>query len=165
MEPGIETIGRIPAMTHSLSSLSVVQLKKAVRLKEQLSTLESDLAAILGGTAAPPTPSASVSRRRGRPPGRRGATAQAGLLAGHSAPTSPAPAAAGRQSGAKPVKIKEHDIVSLAFALPGEGLGAKANGTVVHLYGDGQACEVEFVTPHRSKVVTLSFDQIKSGAR
>jgi type III restriction enzyme len=57
--------------------------------------------------------------------------------------------------------IREHDIVSLIAALPAEGLAVGASGTVVHLYADGRACEVEFVMPQGSKVVTLSLNQIQ----
>jgi type III restriction enzyme len=65
------------------------------------------------------------------------------------------------QSATVTQAFKEHDIVSLVAALPAEGLAAGAGGTVVHLYADGRACEVEFVTPQGSKVVTLSLNQIK----
>jgi type III restriction enzyme len=58
--------------------------------------------------------------------------------------------------------INEHDIVSLIAAIPAEGIAAGARGTVVHLYSDGRACEVEFITPLGSKVVTLALNQIKS---
>jgi type III restriction enzyme len=58
--------------------------------------------------------------------------------------------------------IKEHDIVSLVAEVPAEGLSAGASGTVVHLYSDGRACEVEFITPQGSKVVTLSLSQVIS---
>ncbi len=59
--------------------------------------------------------------------------------------------------------IKEHAIVSLVEAVPMEGLAAGASGTVVHLYADARACEVEFITPQGSKVVTLLLNQVKSG--
>ncbi|BCA56442.1 DUF4926 domain-containing protein [Nitrospira sp. KM1] len=42
--------------------------------------------------------------------------------------------------------IKEHDRVVLAATVPTEGLVADDVGTVVHVYGDGQAYEVEFTT-------------------
>src|SRR5438270_86955 len=41
--------------------------------------------------------------------------------------------------------IKEHDRVVLTAAVPAEGLEAGDVGTVVHVYRDGLACEVEFV--------------------
>lgn len=63
------------------------------------------------------------------------------------------PAAAG--------SIKEHQIVSLISALSAENLPAGARGTVVHLYADGRACEVEFITPQGSNVITLSLTQIR----
>ncbi len=42
--------------------------------------------------------------------------------------------------------IKEHDRVVLKIDLPSEGLKAGDVGTVVHLYRDGLAYEVEFTT-------------------
>jgi Domain of unknown function (DUF4926) len=42
--------------------------------------------------------------------------------------------------------IKEHDRVVLTSDLPAEGLKAGDVGTVVHIYGDGLAYEVEFTT-------------------
>ena len=42
--------------------------------------------------------------------------------------------------------IKEHDRVVLKVDLPAEGLKAGDVGTVVHLYRDGLAYEVEFTT-------------------
>jgi len=56
--------------------------------------------------------------------------------------------------------IEEHAIVSLVSALPAEGLDEGASGTVVHLYADGRACEVEFVTKQGSKVITLTLNKI-----
>ena len=42
--------------------------------------------------------------------------------------------------------IKEHDRIVLKTALPAEGLEAGDVGTVVHIYRDGLAYEVEFTT-------------------
>lgn len=42
--------------------------------------------------------------------------------------------------------IKEHDCIVLTQDLPEEGLQAGDVGTVVHIYRDGAAYEVEFVT-------------------
>ncbi len=61
-----------------------------------------------------------------------------------------------------PVRIKEHDVVTLDEALPAQGLKAGERGTVVHLYADGRACEVEFVTKKGSKVVTLRLEQVRA---
>jgi hypothetical protein len=44
------------------------------------------------------------------------------------------------------MKIKEHDCVVLTKCLPEENLEAGDVGTVVHIYKDGAAYEVEFVT-------------------
>jgi hypothetical protein len=42
--------------------------------------------------------------------------------------------------------IKEHDRVVLKTNLPNQGLTAGDVGTVIHLYKNGQAFEVEFLT-------------------
>ena len=42
--------------------------------------------------------------------------------------------------------FKEHERIVLTAAIPAEGLEAGDVGTVVHLYGDGLAYEVEFTT-------------------
>jgi hypothetical protein len=42
--------------------------------------------------------------------------------------------------------IKEHDRVVLTAPVPGEGLEVGDVGTVVHVYADGKAFEVEFTT-------------------
>jgi Domain of unknown function (DUF4926) len=42
--------------------------------------------------------------------------------------------------------IKDLDVVALTRALPEHGLVAGDMGTIVHVYDDGQAYEVEFVT-------------------
>jgi fibrillarin-like rRNA methylase len=44
------------------------------------------------------------------------------------------------------VKIKEHDCVVLKADLPDEKFKAGDVGTVVHIYADGAAYEVEFFT-------------------
>ena len=45
--------------------------------------------------------------------------------------------------------IKEHDAVVLLNAVQAEALLPGDVGTVVHVYRDGQAFEVEFVTLER----------------
>ena len=42
--------------------------------------------------------------------------------------------------------IKEHDRIVLKAPIPAEGLEAGDVGTVVHIYADGAAYEVEFTT-------------------
>jgi type III restriction enzyme len=69
--------------------------------------------------------------------------------------------AGGPQSAPSEKAIKEHQVIVLASSSPPEGLANGARGTVVHLYEDGRACEVEFITPQGSKVVTLPLNQIK----
>jgi len=60
--------------------------------------------------------------------------------------------------------IKEHDLVVLEIAVPSEGLVAGDVGTVVHIYRDGQAYEVEFATLEgkTAAVVTVEASHIRS---
>ena len=59
--------------------------------------------------------------------------------------------------------IKEHERVVLTRDLPAERLQAGDVGTVVHVYGDGRGCEVEFLTldGRTAAVVTLELDQVR----
>ena len=59
--------------------------------------------------------------------------------------------------------IKEHDRVVLKTAVPAEGLEAGDVGTVVHLYKDGLAYEVEFTTLNgqTAAVVTVEAAQVR----
>jgi hypothetical protein len=59
--------------------------------------------------------------------------------------------------------LKEHDRVVLKTAVPAEGLEAGDVGTVVHLYRDGLAYEVEFTTldGKTAAVVTLEAAQVR----
>jgi hypothetical protein len=59
--------------------------------------------------------------------------------------------------------IKEHERVVLTVAVPEEALEPGDVGTVVHVYGDGQAYEVEFVTleGHTAAVATLEATQVR----
>ncbi|OFX14769.1 MAG: DUF4926 domain-containing protein [Armatimonadetes bacterium RBG_16_58_9] len=59
--------------------------------------------------------------------------------------------------------IKEHDRIVLTTAVPTERLEAGDVGTVVHVYRDGQAYEVEFVAldGHTTAVVTLEAAQVR----
>ena len=59
--------------------------------------------------------------------------------------------------------IREHDRVVLTTPVPAEGLVAGDVGAVVHVYRDGQAYEVEFVTldGRTAAVVTLEADQVR----
>ena len=63
--------------------------------------------------------------------------------------------------------IKEHDRVVLTVPLPSEGLEAGDVGTVVHVYGDGKAYEVEFTTldGHTAAVVTIEASQVRPVGR
>ena len=63
--------------------------------------------------------------------------------------------------------MKEHERVVLKTAVPAEGLEAGDVGTVVHLYGDGKACEVEFLTldGHTAAVVTLEASEVRPVGR
>ena len=59
--------------------------------------------------------------------------------------------------------IHEHDRVVLKTPVPAEGLEAGDVGAVVHVYRDGQAYEVEFVTldGRTAAIVTLEADQVR----
>lgn len=63
--------------------------------------------------------------------------------------------------------IKEHDRIVLTTSIPAEGFEAGDVGTVVHIYKDGQAYEVEFVTldGHTAAVVTLEASQVRPVSR
>jgi len=59
--------------------------------------------------------------------------------------------------------IKEHERIVLNVAVPAEGLEAGDVGTVVHVYRDGLAYEVEFTTldGKTAAVVTLEAVQVR----
>jgi Domain of unknown function (DUF4926) len=59
--------------------------------------------------------------------------------------------------------IKEHDRVVLNTPVPSERLEAGDVGTVIHIYEDGRAYEVEFVTldGHTAAVATLEASQVR----
>jgi hypothetical protein len=60
--------------------------------------------------------------------------------------------------------IKEHERVVLKTSIPSAGLEAGDVGTVVHIYRDGKAYEVEFVAldGRTAAVVSLEGTQIRS---
>ena len=59
--------------------------------------------------------------------------------------------------------LKEHERVVLLTAVAPEGLEPGDVGTIVHVYQDGQAYEVEFVAldGHTRAVVTLEANQVR----
>lgn len=59
--------------------------------------------------------------------------------------------------------IKEHERVVLTTPVPAEGLEAGDVGTVVHIYSDGLAYEVEFTTldGRTAAVCTLETSQVR----
>ncbi|HKP36439.1 MAG TPA: DUF4926 domain-containing protein [Pyrinomonadaceae bacterium] len=59
--------------------------------------------------------------------------------------------------------IKEHARVVLKSPIPDKGLEAGDVGTVVHVYRDGEAYEVEFVAldGHTAAVATLEADDVR----
>jgi hypothetical protein len=63
--------------------------------------------------------------------------------------------------------IKEHERVVLMTPVPAEALEAGDVGTVVHVYADGRAYEVEFLTldGRTAAVVTLEANQVRPVAR
>ena len=54
--------------------------------------------------------------------------------------------------------INEHERIVLTMAVPSEGLEAGDVGTVVHVYSDGLACEVEFTTLDGKTVAVLTLE-------
>jgi hypothetical protein len=65
------------------------------------------------------------------------------------------------------IAIKEHDRVVLTADLPGEKLASGDVGTVVHVYRDGEAFEIEFVSldGETVAVVTLERAHVRPVAR
>ena len=59
--------------------------------------------------------------------------------------------------------LKEHERVVLTTSVPDEGLEAGDVGTIVHVYSDNEAYEVEFVAldGHTTAVTTLEAGQIR----
>ena len=59
--------------------------------------------------------------------------------------------------------LKEHERIVLTKSLPAEGLEAGDVGTIVHVYGDGRAYEVEFVAldGHTRAVATVEADDVR----
>ena len=59
--------------------------------------------------------------------------------------------------------MKEHERIVLKTPVPAEGLEAGDVGTVVHVYGDGKAYEVEFLTlgGRTAAVVTVEALQVR----
>ncbi len=60
--------------------------------------------------------------------------------------------------------IKEHDRIVLMNDIPSEGLLTGDVGTVVHVYKEGEAFEVEFVTlgGETVSVITLPSSQVRA---
>jgi hypothetical protein len=63
--------------------------------------------------------------------------------------------------------MKEHERVVLTVPVPASRLEAGDVGTVIHVYSDGQAYEVEFVTlaVHTAAVLTLEASQVRPVTR
>ncbi len=57
----LRALGYSNTMSKIVTDLSLEQLKRLLAIKEQMAALESELASLLGGTAAAPTP----ARRKG----------------------------------------------------------------------------------------------------
>lgn len=53
---------------------------------------------------------------------------------------------------------KEHDRVVLTVPVPAQGLEAGDVGTVVHVYPDGSAYEVEFITLEGKTVAVVTLE-------
>jgi hypothetical protein len=65
------------------------------------------------------------------------------------------------------IMINEHERIVLTQSVPGSGLEAGDVGTVVHVYRDGEAFEVEFLTldGHTAAVLTLEAVQVRPVSR
>lgn len=63
--------------------------------------------------------------------------------------------------------IREHERAILTDDLPEVGLKAGDVGTIVHVYGDGRAYEIEFFTldGHTLDVVTVEASQVRQVSR
>lgn len=63
--------------------------------------------------------------------------------------------------------IAEHNRAILTADLPDHGLKAGDMGTVVHIYADGKAYELEFFTldGHTLDVVTVEAAQVRAATR
>lgn len=59
--------------------------------------------------------------------------------------------------------LNEHERIVLLQAIPKEGLEEGDVGTIVHIYKDGQAYEVEFIAldGHTRAVVTVEAEDIR----
>lgn len=59
--------------------------------------------------------------------------------------------------------LKEHERVVLIKSVPAERLEPGDVGTIVHVYNDGEGCEVEFVAldGHTTAVATLEANQVR----
>jgi hypothetical protein len=59
--------------------------------------------------------------------------------------------------------LQEHERVVLTVSVPDEGLEAGDVGTIVHVYSDNEAYEVEFVAldGHTTAVTTLEMGQVR----
>ena len=59
--------------------------------------------------------------------------------------------------------IKEHDRIVLTKPVPAEGLEVGDVGTVVHVYADGKAFEVEFTTLDGKTAAVATVEQPPPG--
>ncbi len=60
--------------------------------------------------------------------------------------------------------IKEHDRIVLTTDIPADSLRAGDVGTVVHIYSDGNAYEIEFLSldGHTLAVTTVEASQVRA---
>ena len=58
--------------------------------------------------------------------------------------------------------IKEHDRIVLKAGIPAEGLEAGDVGTVVHIYADAAAYEVEFTTLDGDTAAVVTVEAVQA---
>ena len=79
----------------------------------------------------------------------------------HGAGVRPATSCDGVSGTGGEDKMKEHDLVVLKAAVAEHGLEAGDIGTVVHLYRDGTAAEVEFARADGTTVAVVTLEAAK----
>lgn len=109
----------------NIHDLSLSQLRRAVEIKEQIESLEQELASLSGGTVAPPTNGAPVKRRMSaaaRAKIRAGQIARWARIKGTAGAAVEAPAVKKKRKVSAAVKARLSEIARKRWA------AAKASG-------------------------------------